>query len=264
MSESPYMLTEAEEQELWKRYKGSRDPDARERIILRYAHFVKYVAGKVGIAMPSYVDFDDLVSYGIFGLIDAIEKYDPTTNIKFVTYAQMRIRGAILDGLRVMDWVPRNVRSSSRQLEKILYELEQQLGRGPTDEEVGAALNISQPELEKLYNEMRKGLMMSLDEFAYDDDSGNVAKYQMVENIQARNPELNMETEAVKNVLVEAIEKLTDQERLVISLYYYRDLTIKEVANIMNLSDSRVSQLHTKAILRLRGRLSRLKDDLLA
>jgi RNA polymerase sigma factor for flagellar operon FliA len=257
------MLTEEEEAELWVRYKNHRDPEARERIILRYAHFVKYVAGKVGISMPSYVDFDDLVSYGIFGLIDAIEKYDHKANIKFVTYAQLRIRGAILDGLRVMDWTPRNVRSQVKKLEKTLYELEQRYGRSPSDEEIATELGISMEELEKLYTETQKSLIASLDEFAYDDDSSNMAKYQMIENIQSKNPELKIEDADVKRVLIEAIEKLSEQERQVISLYYYNDLTIKEIANIMELSDSRVSQLHTKSILRLRGRLAKLKEDLL-
>jgi RNA polymerase sigma factor for flagellar operon FliA len=262
LADNSYMLTDAEEAELWERYKTVRDVNAREKIILRYAHFVKYVAGKVGISMPSYVDFDDLVSYGIFGLIDAIEKYDHKANVKFVTYAQLRIRGAILDGLRVMDWAPRNVRSQVKKLEKVLYSLEQEYGRTPTDEEIANELEISMPELEKIYTESQKSLVASLDEFAYEDDNSNMAKYQMIENLQSKNPELKIEYADVKRVLIEAIDKLTDQEKQVVSLYYYNDLTIKEIANIMELSDSRVSQLHTKSILRLRGRLSRLKDDL--
>jgi RNA polymerase sigma factor for flagellar operon FliA len=149
-------------------------------------------------------------------------------------------------------------------LEKALYGLEQKLGRGPTDEELCDELKIPMEDLEKIYNESKKSLIMSMDEFSYDDDSSNMAKYQMVENIQARNPELMVETEDLKRVLVEAIEKLTEQEMMVVSLYYYKDLTIKEIANIMQLSDSRVSQLHTKSILRLRGRLARLKNDLMS
>ena len=264
LSTENYMLTDAEEAELWARYKGSRDAQARERLILRYAHFVKYVAGRVGISMPSFIDFDDLVSYGIFGLIDAIEKYDPTTNIKFVTYAQTRIRGAILDRLRELDWAPRTVRAQAKQLDRILYDLEQRLGRSPGDEDVAKELGVSMEELEKIYNETKKSLVVSLDEFVYaEEDSQTAAKHQTVENLQARNPELNVAEEDVKRVLVEAIEKLTEQERTVITLYYYRELTIKEIAQIMSLSDSRVSQLHTRSILRLRGRLAKLKDDLL-
>lgn len=259
-----FMLTDEEEALLWKRYKGERCADARERLILRYAHFVKYVAGRVGISMPSFIDFDDLVSYGIFGLIDAIEKYDPGTNIKFVTYAQTRIRGAILDRLRELDWAPRTVRSQAKQLDRILYDLEQRLGKAPSDEDVAKELGVTMEELEKIYNETKKSLVVSLDEFAFaEDDSAASAKHQTVENLQARNPELDIEVEDVKRVLVEAIEKLTDQERTVVTLYYYRELTIREIAQIMNLSDSRVSQLHTRSILRLRGRLSKLKDDLM-
>lgn len=252
-----------EELELWVNFKKTKSLQIREQLILKYAHFVKYVAGRIKINLPDYIDFEDLVSWGTFGLINAVDKYDFNMNIKFVTYATKRIRGAIIDGLRLLDWVPRAVRTQTRQLSNALYELEMKLGHFPTDEELSTHLGVSPEEVEKMQHDEYRSIIVSLDEVYTEDTSGEVAsKYQLVENIAAKNPEISIESDEVREVVIDAIGRLSDQEKLVITLYYYNELTLKEIANVMSLSESRVSQLHTKSILRLRGRLSRLKKDI--
>jgi len=252
---------EEEDQKLWLQYKASRDQRIKDSLILKYASFVKYVAGRIAVNLPSNVEFDDLVSYGILGLIDAIDKYDPERNVKFKTYAKTRIRGAIFDELRVLDWTPRSIRQKARKLEKAYAKLEAKLGRDATDEEIADFLKIDISELHKLFDETKKSLLLSLDEIFYDDEEGS-SRFDFVENQKSDNPQLKIEEAEAKKILAEAISKLSDRERMVITLYYYEDLTSKEIGKILGVSDSRVSQLHTKAILRLRGRLSRLKESL--
>jgi len=248
---------------MWVEFKKTKSLQIREQLILKYAHFVKYVSGRMKINLPDYIDFEDLVSWGTFGLINAVDKFDFNMNIKFVTYATKRIRGAIIDGLRLLDWVPRAVRTQSRQLSNALYELEMKLGHFPSDDELSEHLGLSPEEIEKMQHDEYRSLVVSLDEVYTEDTSGEVSsKYQLVENIAAKNPEISIESDEVREVVIEAIGKLSDQEKLVITLYYYNELTLKEIANVMSLSESRVSQLHTKSILRLRGRLSRLKKDI--
>jgi len=257
-------MSETEENELWVDYKNTRDLKFREKLILRYAHFVKFVAGRMKMNLPEHIEFEDLVSWGTFGLINAVDKYDIELNVKFVTYATKRIRGAIFDGLRALDWVPRVVRYQNKQLSNALYELEKQLGREATDEEIAENMKISLNALKKIYDEERKTLVMSLDEAYFEDgDSGEMtSKYHLIENLASKNPEFTIESDEVKQIVIDAIEMLSHQEKLVVTLYYYNELTLKEISVIMELSESRVSQLHTKSILRLRGRLSRLKKDI--
>lgn len=250
-----------EDQKLWQQYKVSRDQRIKDSLIMKYASFVKYVAGRIAVNLPSNVEFDDLVSYGILGLIDAIDKYDTARNVKFKTYAKTRIRGAIFDELRVLDWTPRSIRQKARKLEKAYAKLEGKLGRDATDEEIAEFLKIDISELHKLFDETKKSLLLSLDEIFYDDEEGS-SRFDFVENQKSDNPQLKIEEAEAKRILADAISKLSERERMVITLYYYEDLTSKEIGKILGVSDSRVSQLHTKAILRLRGRLARLRDSL--
>lgn len=253
--------SDEEDFRLWREYKDTGNPTIRERIILKYSSFVKYVAGRMAINLPSNVDYDDLVSYGIFGLLDAIEKFDPDRNVKFKTYAKTRIRGAILDELRVLDWTPRSIRQKSKQLEKAMLELEAHLGREPTDEEICAQLGMTVKELHRLYEDTKQSLMMSLDE-GDPEGEGNVSRKDFLEDVQLITPEKNAEKNELKRILAEEITKLSERERLVIVLYYFEQLTSKEIGKILGVSDSRISQLHTKAVLRLRGRLAKLRSVL--
>ncbi len=250
-----------DDQRLWLQYKASRDQRIKDTLIMKYASFVKYVAGRIAVNLPSNVEFDDLVSYGILGLIDAIDKYDPERNVKFKTYAKTRIRGAIFDELRVLDWTPRSIRQKARKLEKAYAKLEGKLGRDATDEEIADFLKVDISELHKLFDETKKSLLLSLDEIFYDDEEGS-SRFDFVENQKSDNPQAKIEEAEAKRILADAIGKLSERERMVVTLYYYEDLTSKEIGKILGVSDSRVSQLHTKAILRLRGRLSRLRESL--
>jgi len=246
---------------LWEKYKSHCDSGARETLILEYAGLVKYVAGRLAISLPPNVQQDDLISYGIFGLIDAIEKFEPERNIKFETYAIARIRGAIWDGLRSMDWVPYSVRQKAKELEQTYAKLEHQFGRAATDEEICDALSITKQQFAQLLMETSFSSFLSLDEiWKFDKDGGNSVR--VIETIQDENaddPVSMVMFEEQKRVLTDAIDKLPEREKIVIALYYYEGLTLKEIGKVLEVSESRVSQLHTKAILRLRGRLSRVK-----
>ncbi|NLM37181.1 MAG: RNA polymerase sigma factor WhiG [Firmicutes bacterium] len=244
---------------LWKEYRQGGSNAAREKLIEGYAPLVKYVAGRVAIGLPPNVEFDDLVSYGIFGLLDAIDKFDPDRGIKFETYAIARIRGAIMDGLRNNDWVPRSVRQKAKELEKVCNELENKLGRYATDQEICDSLSISLEEFHRLLNEISCTTLSSLDEMwmtrNLDDDSVRVL--DLIENEDSSDPEKLVEINELKAALAKSIEALSEREKLVITLYYYEGLTLKEIGQTLNISESRVSQIHTKAIFRLKGRLSR-------
>lgn len=255
-------LQDEEDQKLWEQYRTNHDQRIKDALIMKYASFVKYVAGRIAVNLPSNVEFDDLVSYGILGLIDAIDKYDSERNVKFKTYAKTRIRGAIFDELRVLDWTPRSIRQKARKLEKAYAKLEGKLGRDAKDEEIAEYLNIDISELHKLFDETKKSLLLSLDEIFYDDEEGS-SRFDFIEDQKSDNPQSKIEEAEAKKILADAISKLSDRERMVITLYYYEELTSKEIGKILGVSDSRVSQLHTKAILRLRGRLSRIKEALM-
>lgn len=245
-------------------YKQSHDMTAREKLILDHAPLVKYVAGRLALRLPPNVDMEDLISYGIFGLIDAIEKFNPELNVKFETYAIARIKGGMLDGLRSLDWVPHSLRQKARELERAYAKLEGELGRSATDEEIAAALGIELADYHQLISDIGYTNLVSLDDLWYEGEGGNSAirAIDMIEDEGAENPQLKVEFEERKRMLAEAIEKLPEREKLMVSLYYYEGLTVREIAAIMGVSQSRVSQLHSKAILRLRGRLSRVKSVL--
>ena len=255
----PVGNTAQNEEVLWQKYLSTKSPAAREGIILRYAPLVKYVAGRVAIGLPSNVEFDDLVSYGVFGLMDAIEKFDPSRGIKFETYAIARIRGAILDGLRSNDWVPRSVRQKARELERACAELENHLGRSATDQEICEAMDVSLQDFYQLLSEVSCTTLSSLDELwmVNNNDDDSVRVLDLIRNDESEDPLLHVELNEVKTTLAGAIDCLPERERVVIALYYYEGLTLKEIGEIMEISESRVSQIHTKAVFRLRGRLGR-------
>ena len=253
-----------EEEDLWKRYGKSGDQLIRNYFVEKYAPLVKYVAGKISIGMPHSIEFDDLVSYGIFGLLDAIEKYDPNRGIKFKTYAMTRIRGAIFDELRSIDWIPRSIRQKAKQIEQVIAELENKLGRTVEDDEIAREMGISNDEFQSLLNKLSGTAMLSLNDIWYlGDDSDELSILETLEAPENMNPDVLIEKEEIRDYIIDAIKKLPEKEKKVIVLYYYEDLTLKEIGEVLEVTESRVSQLHTKAIMRLRGRLGRIKSNII-
>ncbi|MHB9052938.1 MAG: RNA polymerase sigma factor WhiG [Thermoleophilia bacterium] len=243
--------------ELWRRYKEEGEPQARDRLILTYAPLVKYVAGRMGTNFPSHVDESDLISYGLLGLIGALERFEPERNIKFETYAITRIKGSILDELRSLDWVPRSVRSMARQIEKSSAALENKLHRAPTDDEIATDLGITVKEFQEALTKISSSSMVALEELWTVSSTGteSVALIDTIEDRNSKNPAEVVDINEVKERLAQAISNLPEREKIVIALYYYEGLTLREIGEVLGVTESRVSQLHTKAILRLKGRL---------
>lgn len=241
---------------LWSRYKDSQDPQARDQLILNYSPLVKYVAGRLASSLPQTVDTADLISYGIFGLIDALDKYDPDRAIKFETYAIARIKGAIIDELRAMDWVPRSVRSRAREIEQAYIELENKFKRVPSDQEVAERIGVSLKDFQDILTRLSYTSVVSFEELwvGGDREDGQSA-IGTIRDDSADDPVAMFESEEVKHILAGAIDRLPEREKTVIALYYYEGLTLKEIGSILGVTESRVSQLHTKAVLRLRARL---------
>ncbi|GIU95012.1 MAG: RNA polymerase sigma factor WhiG [Gaiellaceae bacterium] len=251
-----------ETQALWQAYRASGDQEARDRLILTYAPLVKFVAGRVGASLPSHVDEQDLVSYGLLGLIGAIERFDPDREIKFETFAIARIRGAIIDELRSLDWVPRSVRTRARQIEQAIAALEKELLRAPTDEEIAKKLGISLAELEESLREISRTSVAALDELWSPSGTGDqVSLIDTIEDESGPDPELSLEQTEVREALAEAISGLPEREKLVVTLYYYEELTLREIGEVLGVTESRVSQLHTKAILRMKAHLSGVQRE---
>ena len=242
---------------LWTSYRRDHDPKTRDRLILTYAPLVKYVAGRLGSGLPAHVDDDDLVSYGLLGLMGAIERYDPDQNVKFETYAIARIRGSIIDELRAMDWVPRSVRSRAREIERTIGDLESRLGRAPTDEEIARRLGITEDELGDSLTAISRSSIAALDELWTVSPQGDqVALIDTIEDTSGPNPQSALAESEMKEAVGEAIARLPEREKLVVTLYYYEELTLREIGEVLGVTESRVSQLHTKAILRLKSRLA--------
>jgi RNA polymerase sigma factor for flagellar operon FliA len=245
-------------QSLWQELRRTGDKTVRDRLILTYAPLVKYVAGRLGSGLPAHVDEGDLVSYGLLGLIGAIERFDPDRDIKFETYAISRIKGSIIDELRSLDWVPRSVRSRAREIERAIGELEARLGRAPTDEEIAEKVGITEVELNDSLSDISRSSIAALDElWTISGDTGDqVSLLDTIEDTEGPQPQTALAQTEMREALGEAIARLPEREKLVVTLYYYEELTLREIGEVLGVTESRVSQLHTKAILRLKARLS--------
>jgi RNA polymerase sigma factor for flagellar operon FliA len=244
--------------ELWRRYKNDSDERARERLVVAYSPLVKFIAGRMASGLPAHVEEADLVSYGLLGLIGAIERYELDRDVKFETFAVARVKGAIIDELRSLDWVPRSVRSRARSIETANAELEAELGRGPTDEEMAERLEIDVDDFHDALLEIANSSLLALDDlWTFADPEGGGSQISVLDTIRdphAADPETEAQTMELKDRLADAIESLPERERLVIALYYYENLTLREIGEILGVTESRVSQLHTKAVLSLRSR----------
>lgn len=250
-------LKEIELRELWRRYKEDGDEQARERLVLAYSPLVKYVAGRMASGLPAHVEEADLISYGLLGLISAIERYEPEREIKFETFAITRIKGSIIDELRSLDWVPRSVRARAREIERVNAKLENELQRPPTDQEMADALGMTVEEFQESLLQISNSSIVALDElWTVSDASGDqVSLLDTLQDPSAVDPAHEMDTTEMKDRLAEAIARLPEREKLVIALYYYENLTLREIGEVLGVTESRVSQLHTKAVLRLKSRL---------
>lgn len=253
--------------QLLKKYKEEPNqltPQQKDKLIMEYAPLIKFIAQKIAIRLPSNIELDDLISSGVIGLMDAIEKYDPTRDNKFKTYAEFRIRGAILDELRAQDWVPRSVRDKAKLLDRTIIKLEADLGRSPEDEEVAQKLNISMDEFYDLVNQVRPVSVLSVDDQATFSHVDKKSMLSILEGCKLNNPFNQLNVKAVKQIVTTAIEELPERQRLVLSLYYYEDLNLKEIGKILRVTESRVSQLHAQAITRLRAKLTTHFDEVMA
>lgn len=244
--------------ELWARYKAGGDRKIRDELILRYSPLVKFVAGRVSAGLPHSIEQSDLVSYGMFGLIDAIEKFDADRNIKFETYAITRIKGAIIDELRSIDWVPRSVRTKARSVERAYAALEATLGRAPTDAEVAAEMEVSESDLQSIFSQISYIGIIGLDEVVSGGGAERGDSITLGDTLADRRegPVATFEVEEMKLILAGAINRLGDREKIVLSLYYYEGLTLAQIGQVLGVTESRVCQIHTKAVMLLRSRLS--------
>ncbi len=234
---------------------GEIPPPLKERIVLEHTSLIRYIVNRIALRLPSHIDLDDLHNTGVIGLMDAIDKYDPGKNCKFKTYAEFRIKGAILDQLRSLDWVPRSIRQKSRRLEQAYSEVEQRLGRSASEIEIAESLGIQLEEFHFLVNQVRGISMVNLDELRAGGDSDQPLHGDIFEDVKAENPFTSLKSRELRQAVAECIGSLPEKERLVISLYYYEDLNMKEIGNVLGITESRVCQIHTKAVARLRSRL---------
>ena len=239
-------------QKLWENYAKRKTPELQEKIIIEYAGLVKLVAGRLSMYLGCNVEYDDLVGYGTFGLIDAVDKFDYTKGVKFETYASLRIRGAILDQIRKMDWIPRSIRQKQRKIDLAYQSLEQKYGRLASDEEIAVELEITVDEFEAWQNQTKVTNIISLDEFM---EQGTEGKVEQSLTADFDQPDKIVEKQELKDVLLKTLETLTEKEKKVIVLYYYEELTLKEISRILEVSESRISQLHTKALQKMKIRL---------
>jgi RNA polymerase sigma factor for flagellar operon FliA len=242
--------------DLWARYVDGRDTGLRDRLILHYAPLVKYVAGRVGSGLPAHVEQADLVSYGTFGLIDAITRFEPSREIKFESYAMARIRGAIIDELRSTDWIPRSVRMKARQFERTVAALEAKLQRSPTDEEIADEMDMDVEEIRKFLGQLSLVNVVALDELLVDDDGSAPRLVDTLKDTAALDPQAMAEHGEARQLLARAVEQLPEREKVVVSLYYFEGLTLADIGRVLGVTESRICQLHTKAVLHLRSKLA--------
>ncbi|MBA2504625.1 MAG: RNA polymerase sigma factor WhiG [Thermoleophilaceae bacterium] len=249
--------------DLWRRYKDDGDERARERLVLAYSPLVKYVAGRMGSGLPAHVEDADLISYGLLGLISAIERYEPAREIKFETFAIARIKGSIIDELRSLDWVPRSVRAKAREIEQANSKLEHRLQRAPTDQEMSDELGMEVEAFQESLTRISKSSVIALDElWTVSDASGDqVSLLDTIQDPNAIDPATEMDASEMKDRLADSIARLPEREKLVVALYYYENLTLREIGEVLGVTESRVSQLHTKAVLRLKSRLQQEPDQ---
>ncbi len=253
---------EARVKAMWQEYKDTGDRAVRDRLIVHYSPLVKYVAGRVGVGLPPNVEHADLVSYGVFGLIDAIDKYDLERAIKFETYAISRIRGAIIDELRSIDWIPRSVRSKSREVERTYAALESELHRSPTEQEVADRLGISIGDLHQIFSKVSYANVVALDELMHagSERGDSLTLGDTLKDNRAEDPVQAFETQETKFLLSRAINLLPEREKIVVTLYYYEGLTLAEIGRVLGVTESRICQMHTKAVMQLRAKLSAAGD----
>jgi RNA polymerase sigma factor FliA len=246
----------AEVEALWARFKESADQRVRDQLILHYSPLVKYVAGRVAVGLPQNVEQSDLVSYGIFGLIDAIEKFDPARGYKFETYAIARIKGSILDELRSIDWVPRSVRAKAREIERAIAKLEGDLHRSPSDDELAGELGIDEQQLQQTLSRISFVGLVALDEMlSVGGERGESITLGDTIADGGEGPVALYEVEEMRHILAQAINRMPEREKIVLTLYYYEGLTLAEIGQVLGVTESRVCQIHTKAILQMRSRL---------
>lgn len=242
----------ADKEKLWDAYRQKKTQETREQLIIEYAQLVKLVAGRLSMYLGHNVEYDDLVSYGIFGLIDAIDKFDLEKNVKFETYASLRIRGAILDQIRKMDWIPRSVRQRQRKIDEAMKQIEMRTGKTASDEELAKQLGLTDEELCSWQTRLKVTNVVSLNEF---EENGSEPMIDSAHPVRFSQPEEVVEEAELKEKLAESLELLTEKERRVIELYYYEDMTLKEISKILEVSESRISQLHTKALNKMRKKM---------
>ncbi len=248
-----------EKEKLWESYQKNPTPELREQIILEYAPLVKVVAGRLSMYLGYNVEYDDLVGYGIFGLIDAIDKFDAGKDVKFETYASLRIRGSILDQIRKMDWIPRTVRQKQKKLDEAIKRVEMRTGKNASDGEIAKEIGITDDELTNWQSQLKVTNIVSLNEYV---EQGSEPVMDARHNVQFAQPEEHVQENELKEVLKSTLELLTEKERKVIELYYYEELTLKEISKVLEVSESRVSQLHTKALLKMRKKMGNYMDIL--
>lgn len=249
-------MTEEERLKLWEQYAKTKETTIREQLIIEYANLVKIVAGRLNMYLGYAVEQDDLIGYGTFGLIDAIDKFDCFKGIKFETYASLRIRGSILDQIRKMDWIPRTLRQKHKKVSQAVQKLETMNGRHATDEEIANELEITVEEYEKWQNQMKITNLVSLDEFL---EQGSEIKQPSNASTHFEQPEKVLEKQEMKQILLDVLETLTENERKVITLYYFEEMTLKEISHILEVSESRISQLHTKALQKMKKKLGNIE-----
>jgi RNA polymerase sigma factor for flagellar operon FliA len=249
---------------LLKKYKeepSKLTPQQKDKLIMEYAPLIKFIAQKIAVRLPANIELDDLISSGVIGLMDAIEKYDPSRDNKFKTYAEFRIRGSILDELRAQDWVPRSVRDKAKMLDRALIELEASLGRSATDDEVAQRLGCSLDDFHDLLNQVKPVSVLSIDDAATFSNVDKKSILNLLESCKLSNPFNQLNLKSVKDIVATAIEELPERQRLVLSLYYYEDLNLKEIGRVLRVTESRVSQLHAQAISRLRAKLTQYFEE---